>query len=103
MLDLSGECSQPDKRNRRVLNPRRFLTPDREASRLGGWPRHDGLQSLRRWCGQVLSPCSGCRRFVQNLQRASNVRDAENQKWLIRTRLAPAVGIVDVDISFTEL
>ncbi len=29
MLDLSGEYYQLDKRNRRVLNPRRFLTTPR--------------------------------------------------------------------------
>lgn len=105
MLDLGGECYQHDKRNRRVLNPRRFLTTPAPtgrpvASAAGPRLASRNLQLIAR---KVLSSRSGGSRFVQILHGAANVRDAENQHWHIRTCLAPAVGVVNVDIGFGEL
>jgi len=105
MLDLGVECYQHDKRNRRVLNPRRFLsTPSQPGDQSPRQPAPRlASRNLQLIARKVLSSRSGGSRFVQNLHGAANVRDAENQHWHIRTCLAPAVGVVNVDIGFGEL
>jgi hypothetical protein len=66
-------------------------------------PPPAGRTTLQQVVRKVLSSRSGGSRFVQNLYGPANLCDAENQHWHIRTCLASAIGVVNVDIGFGQL
>jgi len=50
--------------------------------------------------GFGLCSCGGY--LVEDLRRLAGVDNPENHHWRVRFRLDSSIGIVDVDVSFTE-